>query len=827
MSTLHIVDPFTSSISAARSFADVIRKIAMAGGNRLPDAPIAPTSENSSDNNGLRKINYGIMSQCLLPLLAGNCRTYFLLSLSSSLSCVEDTSNILRCCSPCLHISSACARHRNIRVDMLDLQDSNGVRPFSRFLNTDYNHESTPESKTVHKKIAKKHSRSRQRQNFSQKHARCAAARKSVEASDVENNALDLLGTPGGSVNDDENDTNETVNSTHDLQAASLMPRQPSIVPRRSAVASRAAKAERQRIISATGVCLPSSQRRPSLSVTPSKRTQQKRKTSEIRRPKSARLKESRVKSRKSETKTPSAQTKSASLRQENLRVGVQQPGNNSSDFGPRRKLPRNSSQQLTVEDIGALRSSSLSPTLEKDTQKVFGVALRSEIILEQASMLNLHNKQTDSLENLDSDISAENWQERMDKLLARNKALGLTVVESNSQVQNAVGNDDQSNNIGEHTTDTFAAMNISNAKSQSGVTVDKRGAHVSPEKLVKAAETKLRTEINSVLDNVIGLDPDGATFLSLESENDKKTQDSEKVVQQQVDKPEEKAQKLNEQNESEITISGAEKQSIVSKELKVPAKQHHSGIDVQPVPDESSDATMLLKLLHEEQRMHKKQQQKVELLEREIQEQRTIFEIEIDSMRLERIQMLSRLRKMERESNYPDLFAQYEDKIGKLASELKDARSALLAHKAKQYAEGHEANLTELQTIDQKQSRFQQQSKALAASRLVEHELREKVKQLEETASTAERKQHQFHLHKKHLIIARSKLVPLEQKDRTSGARAGKPASASGRSYDSCSSCRRRECEVVCEVANHAHVSFLGMIRNFDFDHISSCIYP
>ena len=160
-------------------------------------------------------------------------------------------------------------------------------------------------------------------------------------------------------MNDDENDTNKTVNSTHDLQAASLMPRQPSIVPRRSAVASRAAKAERQRIISATGVRLPSSQRRPSLSVTPSKRTQQKRKTSEIRRPKSARLKESRVKSRKSETKTPSAQTKSASLRQENLRVGVQQPGNNSSDFGPRRKLPRNSSQQLTEEDIGALRSSS------------------------------------------------------------------------------------------------------------------------------------------------------------------------------------------------------------------------------------------------------------------------------------------------------------------------------------------------------------------------------------------------------------------------------------------------------------------------------------
>ena len=112
VSTLHIVDPFTSSISAARSFAGVIRKIAMAGGNRLPDAPIAPTSENSSDNNGLRKINYGIMSQCLLPLLAGNCRHIFAVAEFFAI-CVESKSNILRCCS-CLHISSACARHRNI-----------------------------------------------------------------------------------------------------------------------------------------------------------------------------------------------------------------------------------------------------------------------------------------------------------------------------------------------------------------------------------------------------------------------------------------------------------------------------------------------------------------------------------------------------------------------------------------------------------------------------------------------------------------------------------------------------------------------------------------
>ena len=53
----------------------------------------------------------------------------------------------------------------------------------------------------------------------------------------------------------------------------------------------------------------------------------------------------------------------------------------------------------MTVEDIGVLRSSGRSPTLEEDTRNIPGIALRSEIILEQASLLNLYDDQINALQ--------------------------------------------------------------------------------------------------------------------------------------------------------------------------------------------------------------------------------------------------------------------------------------------------------------------------------------------------------------------------------------------------------------------------------------------
>ena len=60
------------------------------------------------------------------------------------------------------------------------------------------------------------------------------------------------------------------------------------------------------------------------------------------------------------------------------------------------------------------------SAQLEKDTQK-FGVACEARLFLSKLPCLICTTNRLIP-ENLDSDISAENWQERMDKLLAATK---------------------------------------------------------------------------------------------------------------------------------------------------------------------------------------------------------------------------------------------------------------------------------------------------------------------------------------------------------------------------------------------------------------------
>ena len=162
---------------------------------------------------------------------------------------------------------------------------------------------------------------------------------------------------------------------------------------------------------------------------------------------------------------------------------------------------------------------------------------------------------------------------------------------------------------------------------------------------------------------------------------------------------------------------------------------------------------------------MHRKQMLRAEALEVQLQESRTECEIEIGSLRIERIEMLRRLRQMESESNFPDLFSRYENKIATLMAELEQCRASLVERETSNFLG---VNLKDGAHGGGGSSggggEGSGSSKVLAAARAAERELTREVQRLRSAVDIADRKEAQFMLHKKHLSKAMAKLVPLEQ---------------------------------------------------------------
>ena len=614
-------------------------------------------------------------------------------------------------------MANACARLRNIRVGMLDFQDTDGTRPSNGFLSGEYDQGGTATAKNIRgvsvRAVASKRAATKGKAG--------ATAGDCLEEKNDGDSALDLLGGASGKGKRDT--TNTTTAAAMRASSPSLPPkssrrknntksyvletlgslhRQSAAMSHRSAVATRAANNQRRRIVSVTGAKSPKGKRTPSKAATPTKQrsSKKKRKPSRIPRPKFA---------------TPGGrpdnfgrrQDKEAPMAQAAARSPEAISYGKKARSGASAKTPsRNSPRHMTVEDIGVLRSSGRSPTLEEDTRNIPGIALRSEIILEQASLLNLYDDQINALQNVHSGASSQSWQDRKDEILARSRALGLSAAVGDVDRQDTKenGRGDASLPAAQAVTEPVETVPADLSLRAPSKARSAPVAPVSPEKVVEVAETKLRTEINSVLDKVIGFDPNGASLMSPSS---REMAEAQRTAS-------------SSSNETRPTIAVAE----------AAARRPHNEdtLGTGHAMEKSSDASMLLKLLHEEQRMHKKQLQRAESLERDIHEQRTAYEITIDSMRLERIEMLRRLRKMEHESNYADLFAQYEDRIGKLASELEETRSALIAQETEQFIDRHGSSVADGQTVEQKQRYLQHQSKALAASRSVERDLQRKA---------------------------------------------------------------------------------------------------
>lgn len=158
---------------------------------------------------------------------------------------------------------------------------------------------------------------------------------------------------------------------------------------------------------------------------------------------------------------------------------------------------------------------------------------------------------------------------------------------------------------------------------------------------------------------------------------------------------------------------------------------------------------------------MHRKQMMRAESLDVQLQETRAECEIEIGSLRIERIEMLRRLRQMESESNFPDLFSRYEQKIASLMAELEQCRASLVERDTSDFLG---TSLNDGVHGGGVGGGGGGSNKALAASRATERELTREVERLRSAVDIADRKEAQFMLHKKHLSKAMAKLVPLEQ---------------------------------------------------------------
>ena len=690
VSTFHMANPFSQNSNGAQCLSSLIRKVLSAGGNHIPSSMLRTQAQSNSHKFGEyhsganTKHISAALSQSLLPLIAGNCKTFFLLALSSSSKVAKETQDALQCCSPCIHMTSACARLTGVPIAALDFQDFEGIRPLSWLNNKShdevyFNKEVLASGNLVREALENVQTES-PIYNLSSGH-------------DCKETAIDLLG--------------QSIEGKHQSVKLKEMKLTNSTKGRspnghRSSVALKSAKDQQLRRLSRS---YKSSHKRHK-PTTESKNAQSKTKSSRLTRRQPSKL-QSLTKYKKEHGKIKPARNEAKIIPDSDDAVNTAE---------------KSQTTQMTFDRSGVFRSP-CTPSSNDDPNSIENVGLKSDTTFEQTShhISEMTKSQYSGTVNAKINVLYDEdynqaLQNRKNDILARNQLLAEIHTHAQSPVIEHSSNTDIQDYPG-----TKYKKRIVEARSQNRIVEDSKvrskikSSAACPEDVVLVAESKLRSEINSVLDDFMA----------------KKESDS----QSELD---------NREIEEDTT----------TEDLVLPDSM-----------EVISDVPMLLKLLHEEQQMHRNQLKRVGSLEHDLLEQQATYELTIDTLRLERIEILQRLRKMENESNYPELFAQYEARIAKLSADLENARNSLIQMETTNFIRDKSKFESGERNSTRKSRDRTLQSKALALSRSVERDLTRKLEQLEAAAGIAERKEKQFELHKKHLAIANAKIIPLEQK--------------------------------------------------------------
>ena len=145
-----------------------------------------------------------------------------------------------------------------------------------------------------------------------------------------------------------------------------------------------------------------------------------------------------------------------------------------------------------------------------------------------------------------------------------------------------------------------------------------------------------------------------------------------------------------NTEDDASVQDSGAtlggkddlDNNSINDAESKVPPRRPYNSLPEttsSPVGGDVSGLTLpatgenLFDLLKDEKSLTGRLQKRISEIQNDLLQRSTSYEVELDNKKIEIISLKSKVRKLEKESKYPELFEEYEKQISSLTAQLKE----------------------------------------------------------------------------------------------------------------------------------------------------------
>ena len=335
-----------------------------------------------------------------------------------------------------------------------------------------------------------------------------------------------------------------------------------------------------------------------------------------------------------------------------------------------------------------------------------------------------------------------------------------------------------------------------------------RQGEDVEPSSAVK-----LRTEINDVIDQLLGGDAGGAEDVDFDGAGVELSPKAAAI-------PDNEAIAANSgspawEAESEEPFYDTERlggdlpppgelppTSTIPTEVGSTEFESADLDSFKDVVDGSEKYMRTLKMLKEEQAVRMRQQQRTSEIEHELAERSMKYEVELDTLRLQHIELNKKVRMLEAGSSYADIFADYEKKTSSLEAELRACQGELARVSAMMELNGKHGE----QEGDVAAKRHMRSANRAAT------EMSSELVKLRAEAADVQRKQRLYEGHEKRmkettrrLIQFGDKVEAMELRLETAKSRA---AAEAHRADQLAERCRRLESENAALIADRENAS-------------------
>ena len=170
----------------------------------------------------------------------------------------------------------------------------------------------------------------------------------------------------------------------------------------------------------------------------------------------------------------------------------------------------------------------------------------------------------------------------------------------------------------------------------------------------------------------------------------------------------------------------------------------------------------LLLERLKDERNLNSRLKQRTEELQDDLLQRSSAYEIEIDNFKIERIEMKRRIRHLQKESSYPDLFEEYERQIKKLTKSLNELDSKCHGLEAVQMKASMKGNM-EQRKVEKVASKQVEKDDVYELQQLVKS-LQSQIDHYKSRGQKAFEEQEKFEECKRNLRLMSIKVVDLER---------------------------------------------------------------